>query len=44
VNDRLPAATQALGAVVLAARFRRLCQQDRARKICKTFAGRTFAG
>ena len=38
VNDRLPAATQALGAVVWAARFRRLCQQDRARKICKTFA------
>ena len=38
VNDRLPAATQALGALVWAARFRRLCQQDRARKICKTFA------
>jgi guanylate kinase len=38
VNDRLPAATQALGAVVWAARFRRLCQQRRAREILKTFA------
>ena len=39
VNDRLPAATLALAAVVSAARFRRVCQQDRARKICETFAG-----
>ncbi|HKS95959.1 MAG TPA: guanylate kinase [Terriglobia bacterium] len=39
VNDRLPAATTALRAVVEAARHRRLCQQDRARKISETFGG-----
>jgi guanylate kinase len=39
VNDRLPAATQALREVVLAARFRRENQRERARDICKTFGG-----
>lgn len=39
VNDRLPRAARALQAVVKAARFRRLNQQDSARKICKTFGG-----
>lgn len=39
VNDRLPAATAALRSVVEAARLRRMCQQDRARKISETFGG-----
>ncbi len=39
VNDRLSAATQALKTVVRAARFRRLCQQDRALGISQTFGG-----
>ncbi|HEV2496052.1 MAG TPA: guanylate kinase [Terriglobia bacterium] len=39
VNDRLPVATEALKSVVHAARHRRLCQQDRARKISETFGG-----
>lgn len=39
VNDRIPAATQALRAVVLAARFRRLIEQGRVQEICKTFGG-----
>jgi guanylate kinase len=39
VNDRLPVATEALKSVVQAARYRRLCQQDRARKISETFGG-----
>ena len=39
VNDRLPAAVQALRAVVWATRFRRLCQEERARKISKSFGG-----
>jgi guanylate kinase len=39
VNDRLPAATQALQEVVLAARFRRENQRERAGDICKTFGG-----
>ncbi len=37
VNDRLPRATEALRAVVFAARLRRRNQVERARKICKTF-------
>jgi guanylate kinase len=39
VNDRLMEAAQALKAVVVAARFRKLCQQKRAREILKTFGG-----
>jgi len=39
VNDRLPAAVQALRAVVWATRSRRLCQEERARKISKSFGG-----
>ena len=39
VNDRLSRATQALRAVVRAARFRRQNQTERAREICRTFGG-----
>jgi guanylate kinase len=39
VNDRLPAASQALRAAVLAARLRRQVQQKRAKEICRTFGG-----
>lgn len=39
VNDRLPAATRALRAVVQGARFRRQNQTERAQDICKTFGG-----
>ena len=39
VNDNLDRATRALSAVVEAAGFRRKNQQDRARKIQKTFGG-----
>ena len=41
VNDQLDRATRALSAVVEAAGFRRKNQQDRARKIQKTFGGKT---
>jgi len=40
VNDHLDRATRALTAVVEAAGFRRKNQQDRARKILKTFGGK----
>ena len=39
VNERLPLATQALGAIVRAGRFRRQCQAQRAAEICSTFGG-----
>ena len=39
VNDRLPLATQALEAIVRAARARRQSQADRAQEICRTFGG-----
>jgi len=39
VNDRLPLATQALEAIVRAARARRQSQAERARAICRTFGG-----
>ena len=39
VNDRLPASTQALRAVLTAARLRRKNQEARARAICKSFGG-----
>jgi guanylate kinase len=39
VNDQLPAAVQAVRAVVEAARFRRQVQQERAKEICRTFGG-----
>jgi guanylate kinase len=39
VNDDLLAATQALRAVVIAARFRQKSQAERAEKICRTFGG-----
>lgn len=39
VNDRLDAATRALQAIVRAAGWRRQSQDERARKICKTFGG-----
>ena len=39
VNDRLAAATQALKAVVRAARLRRFCQQEHVQEISKTFGG-----
>lgn len=39
VNDRLPAARQALRAIVRAGRFRRQSQTERAQEICKTFGG-----
>jgi guanylate kinase len=44
VNDRIADAHRALKAVVTAARFRRLIQQDRARKIAKTFGGKPKNG
>jgi guanylate kinase len=40
VNDNLDRATRALSAVVEAAGLRRKNQQDRARKIQKTFGGK----
>jgi len=39
VNDRLSLATQALGAIVRAGRFRRQNQAERAQEICQTFGG-----
>ena len=39
VNDRLSDASQALKAVVRAARFRRRCQEERAQEISRTFGG-----
>lgn len=39
INDRLSRATQALQAVVRAARLRRQNQEQHAREICKTFGG-----
>ena len=39
VNDRLSDASQALKAVVRAARLRRRCQEDRAQEILRTFGG-----
>jgi guanylate kinase len=39
VNDRLGEATQALKAVVVAARFRKATQQKQARAICRAFGG-----
>jgi guanylate kinase len=39
VNDRLSLATQALQAIVRAARFRLQNQADHAQEICKTFGG-----
>ena len=39
VNDRLSLATQALEAIVRAARARRQSQAERARAICRTFGG-----
>ena len=39
VNDRLSLATQALGAIVRAGRFRRQSQAERAQEICGTFGG-----
>jgi len=39
VNDRLSPATEALRAIVRAARLRRGSQAERARDICKTFGG-----
>ena len=39
VNDRLSLATQALGAIVRAGRFRLQCQAERAQEICRTFGG-----
>ncbi len=40
VNDRLPRATRALRVVLEAASLRRLIQQERAKKILKTFGGK----
>jgi guanylate kinase len=40
VNDRLSLATQALRAIVRAARFRRQSQAERAQGICRTFGGK----
>jgi guanylate kinase len=39
VNDRLSLATEALRAIVRAARLRRRNQAERAREICRTFGG-----
>ncbi len=39
VNDRVSRTTQAVRAVILAARLRRDNQRDRVREICKTFGG-----
>jgi guanylate kinase len=39
VNDRIPRATQALRAIVQAARLRRQTQTGRAQEICRTFGG-----
>ena len=39
VNDRIPRATQALGAIVQAGRLRREIQAERAQEICRTFGG-----
>jgi guanylate kinase len=41
VNERLPGAVRALEAVVRAVRVRRQAQQERAKKIEKTFGGKT---
>jgi len=39
VNDHLPRATKALGAIVQAGRLRRQIQAGRAQEICRTFGG-----
>lgn len=44
VNDRIAAAGRALKAVVMAARYRRVVQEGRAREIVKTFGGNPTNG